>query len=107
MVNEILEIGCGGTSVGQNKEYSWLAFFLDPTSQANVHKYYFRSLYFGVGRGLGGLLGAYLWEAIGAVYTFRLFGAISASVAIFYTIAAFILRARKSPEVQTAEGGKF
>ena len=68
---------------------------------------FFRSLYFGVGRGLGGLLGAYLWEAIGAVYTFRLFGAVSASVAIFYTIAAFILRAKKSEVIQTAEEGKF
>ena len=91
----------------KKKEYSWLAPFLDPTSQANVHKYYFRSLYFGVGRGLGGLLGAYLWEAIGAVHTFRLFGAVSASVAIFYTIAAFILRAKKSEVIQTAEEGKF
>ena len=56
---------------------------------------------------MGGLLGAYLWEALGAVYTFRLFGAISASVAIFYAVAAFILRTRESEIAQIAEEGKF
>ena len=67
----------------------------------------FRSLYFGVGRGLGGLLGAYLWEAIGPVYTFRLLGAVSASVAIFYTVAAFTFRAKKLRPTQPAEEDKF
>ena len=83
----------------------WLLFWI--LLHKLTYKCYFRSLYFGVGRGLGGLLGAYLWEAIGAVHTFRLFGAVSASVAIFYTIAAFILRAKKSEVIQTAEEGKF
>ena len=73
----------------------------------------FRSLYFGVGRGLGGLLGAYLWEAVGAVDTFRLFGAAAASAAVFYTVAVFVLRTGKSEtapitqEEEEDEGGRF
>jgi hypothetical protein len=58
------------------------------------------SLYFGVGRGLGGLLGAYLWDAIGAVDTFRLFGLISASMALAYAVAAFVMRSKKSDKFE-------
>jgi len=46
----------------------------------------FGSSYFGVGRGLGGLLGGFAIEALGNVTTFRLFGAVSVASAGIYTI---------------------
>ncbi len=53
----------------------------------------FGSMYFGVGRGLGGLIGAKAWDEIGAVDTFRLFGAGSMAMALIF--AAFSIARKK------------
>ena len=50
----------------------------------------FGSLYFGVGRGLGGLVGAYIWEAFGARQTFRIFSCISVGSAPLYMCVILI-----------------
>ncbi len=45
-------------------------------------------------------MGAYLWEYLGAVDTFRLFGLMSATVAVAYGIAAAVIRARTRSDLQ-------
>ena len=44
----------------------------------------FGSLYFGVGRGLGGFLGGVTTEHIGFIETFKLFGIFSLCTGVFY-----------------------
>ena len=46
----------------------------------------FGSSYFGVGRGLGGLVGGFAIEAFGNVTSIRLFGAVSLASAGIYTL---------------------
>ena len=50
----------------------------------------FGSLYFGVGRGLGGLVGAYIWEAFGARATFRIFSCIAIGSAVVYLTVVLV-----------------
>ena len=60
----------------------------------------FGAAYFGLGRGLGGLLGAWAWEFFGVVDTFRLFSLAAFGVAGIYLIvvvaARVVQRARSS-----------
>lgn len=56
----------------------------------------FGSTYFGVGRGLGGLVGGFAIEALGNVTSFRLFGAVALASAGIYFIVICIQKLRHS-----------
>lgn len=56
----------------------------------------FGSSYFGVGRGLGGLVGGFAIEAFGNVTSFRLFGAVSLASAGIYTLVIALQKLYKS-----------
>lgn len=65
------------------------------TTMASVEAI-FGSAYFGVGRGLGGLLGGFAIEAVGNVTSFRLFGAVALASAGIYSLVMLVERLRKS-----------
>lgn len=52
----------------------------------------FGSLYFGIGRGLGGLIGAYSWEMVGSRLTFQLLSTVALGSAVFYSIIMLVHR---------------
>ena len=56
----------------------------------------FGSSYFGVGRGLGGLLGGFAIEALGNVRSFRVFGTVSLASAGIYSLVMVLQKLRKS-----------
>ena len=56
----------------------------------------FGSCYFGLGRGLGGLLGGFAIESLGRVMTFRLFGSFSLLISALYAFVIAIQKCRKS-----------
>ncbi|TRY69336.1 hypothetical protein TCAL_04104 [Tigriopus californicus] len=56
----------------------------------------FGSLYFGVGRGLGGLIGAYSWELIGPRLTFQLLSTLAMGSGVFYSIIMLAHRKLRS-----------
>ena len=56
----------------------------------------FGSSYFGVGRGLGGLLGGFAIEALGNVTSFRVFGGVSLVTAGIYTLVIALQKIYKS-----------
>ena len=55
----------------------------------------FGSCYFGVGRGLGGLLGGFTIEAFGNVTSFRIFGGVSVAALGIYSSVVTVERFRK------------
>ena len=65
------------------------------TTMASVEAI-FGSCYFGVGRGLGGLLGGFAIEALGNVRSFRLFGTASLGSAGIYSLVMVIQKLRQS-----------
>ena len=69
---------------------------VSPVTTAASMEGLFGSMYFGVGRGLGGLVGAYAWESLGGSVTFQLFSIGSMSSALLYSVFALIQRRRSS-----------
>lgn len=75
-----------------------------PMSTAATVEGIFGSLYFGVGRGLGGLFGAYAWEALGAQLTFMTFSTASIFVAVTFFVSSLIAERRTKDKFILNEG---
>ena len=69
---------------------------VSPVTTAASMEGLFGSMYFGVGRGLGGLVGAYAWESYGGAATFRLFSIGSMASALMYSGFALAQRRKSS-----------
>ena len=58
----------------------------------------FGSVYFGIGRGLGGLIGGFTIEALGNVTSFRIFGSVSVASVGIYSLVMTVEAFRKKRE---------